>query len=591
MAKNKATNHYLFSHGNHYNLYNYFGAHKRKDDDGSVYTVFRVWAPNADSVFVVGDFNNWEETCMMKKTHDEGIWQASVPLDFSNGDKIRYKYLIFNKSKITVKADPFALYGECADDGASYLYEPPASDSDDAVWLASRGRFKSVNSALNIYEFDPGTFYRNRGGSFMTYAALADMIAPYMKKMGFTHVKMPVFTRCDGQGKITAGRFSVDSRFGTPEDLTSFVLKMHRYSVGVIFDVPLLGFEESESGLNEFDGGAIYDRKENGEYRTFDIDKNEVVSFLISGIVMLAAEYRADGICLDLSRYSMSDDGHRSKSVSTLLKKITRVLYEKYPDVLLICEPGPVRSAITKPLFSGGMGFDYVIDKARTGDTSTLSAPGPGQVSMLASRFDENYIIPIRPTDRVLKERFSSLSDKISFYRAYLLFTTCIPGKRSVYSGCEYADFDGRKTSALVNWYNASSDLNSKALVFSSDLNYFYLNSQELWGSDSGWNGFKLLKNEKNLTAFVRYCSSGFVVCVFNFTREASVNRIIGVPKPGFYSEVFSTTSPSYGGSGGLSLPIRAKNSPCDGCDCSLTVDVLPYSGSVYKSESLINKF
>ncbi len=592
MAKNKATNHYLFSHGNHFSLYRYLGAHKKINADGSVCTVFRVWAPNADSVFVIGDFNGWKETCEMKKQADGGIWQASAALDFSNEDKLRYKYLIFNKDKITVKADPFAFYGEASEDGASYLYELQETDNDGSVRLASRGKNKNVNSPMNIYELDPGTFYRNRDGSFMNYVSLAERIAPYARKMGFTHVRFPLFTRCAGREKITAGRFGADSRFGSPSDLRAFISALHRYSVGVILDIPLLEFEESESGLNDFDGGAVFERKEKeygGGIRTFDTDKDEIVSFLISSVMFFVGEYGIDGVCLDFSS-SLTEDDHRSKSAAALVKKLNRILSDKYPDVLLICEPGVRRSALTKPLFSGGTGFDYASDEAAACDITALAESGEVPDSVLNGRFAENYIIPVRPAELLPKDRFASRDDKAAFYRAYLLFTACLPGKNMICSGCEYADFDGRKRSDLMNWYNASSELNSKVLLFTSDLNYFYLNSPELWKLDSDWSGYKLIRNEKGLTAFVRYAPSGFVICVFNFTDKPVKNKTIGVPNPGFYSEVFTSRSKLYGGTGELSLPIRAKNVPCDGCGCSLTVDVMPYSGSVYKSESMINK-
>ena len=595
MANKKNTNHYLFTHGNHFFSYRYLGTHKKRNDDGSVFTVFRVWAPEADNVFVTGDFNDWKETCNMKRSTDDGIWQASVAMDFSNRDMIRYKYLIYTKDKVYVRSDPFALYSEASNGGASYVYELPESDLGDDVWLASRVRNKNRDSALNVYEFDPGTFYRSKDGSFMNYSALSERIAPYAKKMGFTHVKLPVFTKCSGQDDITPGRFSVDSRFGSPQDLLNFVTKMHRYSLGVIFDIPILSFTESDSGINEFDGSYLYEhkpRESDGKLRFFDTGKDEVVSFLISSVVLLIQEYHADGICLDLSlSYSSSDDGYRYKNDSAFIKKLNRVLSDKYPDVITILETGINKSAVTKPLFSGGLGFDYVANNDRSFSPDQMLENGCAADTVFSKRFEESYIQPVTPDPRSFNDRFASHSDKISFYRTYLLFNTCLPGKKSVFSGCEYADFDSRKTADPVNWFNASPELNSKTLLFTSDLNFFYLNSNELWRYDSGWNGFKLLKNEKGFTAFIRYGIGGFVLCVFNFTNKPSNGYTVGIPNPGFYSEVFTTRSSIYGGDGGLSLPIRAKSASCDGLPCSLTVDVPPFTGSVYKSEALIRKY
>ena len=629
MAKVNEKEKYLFHQGTYFKAYEYLGAHKAKDRNGKTYTVFRTWAPNADAVFVTGDFNNWSESCPMKRITEKGLWEAKVRLDFKNSDKIKYKFLVMHGGKAVFKADPYGFYAGTHEETATYLHELKEFPWTDGGWMNSRKKAMyptenapAYSTPINIYEVHLGSFMRGADGKYLSYRELADRLGPYVKRMGYTHVELlPVAEHPldESWGYQICGFYAPTSRFGEPEDLMYFVNKLHSYGIGVLLDWVPAHFSKDEHGLYEFDGTPCYeyqgdDRKEHKIWGTrfFDVGREEVQSFLISNALYWLTEYHIDGLRVDAvasmlyldfdrkpGEWTPAPDGsNKNYEAIAFFKKLNCAVFERFGDALMIAEESTAWPMVTKPVYMGGLGFCFKWNMGFMNDMLKYVGTDPVYRSKihgcltfsLMYSFSENYILAISHDEVVhgkkslLDKMFGDYDMKFEGYRTFLTYLMCHPGKKLLFMGSEYGQFREWDCTNQLEWFMTSYEKHADTLRFTSALNHFYLDTPELWERDLSWEGFRWVKaddSDNNCSVFLRLGADGsFVLCVFNFAAKEHKNYRIGVPAAGLYTEVFSTKAEA-------SLPVPAKKIACDGFDRSITVDLPPLSASIFKCETL----
>ena len=629
MAAKNENEIYLFHQGTYFKAYEFLGAHKAKDKNGNTYTVFRTWAPNADAVFVTGDFNDWSEKCPMKRISKKGLWEACVRIDFDNDSIIKYKYLIINHGKAVFKADPYAFYAGTRGETASYLYELPDFAWTDSGWMSSRSRAMyptdedpAYTTPINIYEVHLGSFMRSSSGGYLNYRELADRIGPYVKRMGYTHIELlPVAEHPldESWGYQICGFYAPTSRFGKPEDFMYFVNKLHSYGVGVLLDWVPAHFSKDEHGLCEFDGGPCYeyqgeDRKEHKVWGTrfFDVGREEVQSFLISNALYWLDEYHIDGLRVDAVASMLyldfdrkpgewipaPDGSNKNYEAIAFFKKLNCAVFEKHGDVLMIAEESSAWPMVTKPVFMGGLGFNFKWNMGFMNDMMKYVSTDPVfrehehkclTFSLMYS-FSENYILAISHDEVVhgkkslIDKMFGTYEQKFDGLRCFMTYLMCHPGKKLIFMGTEYGQFREWDCTSSLEWFMTSYDRHADMLRFTAALNHFYLDTAPLWERDLSWEGFKWVKSDcarENVSVFLRYGKNGeFVLCAFNFSASRVKDLTVGVPEPGLYREAFSTVPSS-------SLPIPARRVPSDGFRSSIEISLEPLSAVIYKCENM----
>ncbi|MBO4423699.1 MAG: 1,4-alpha-glucan branching protein GlgB [Clostridia bacterium] len=629
MAKVNDNEKYLFHQGTYYKAYEFLGAHRSVDRNGKTYTVFRTWAPNADAVFVTGDFNNWSESCPMKRITKKGLWEVKVRLNFKNEDRLKYKYLVMKGGKAVFKADPYGVFAGTHGETATFLYELPDFAWTDGGWMSARKKAMdpaesqpAYSAPINIYEVHLGSFMRKSGGEYLSYRELADRLGPYVKRMGYTHVELlPVAEHPldESWGYQICGFFAPTSRFGTPEDFMYFVNKLHSYGIGVLLDWVPAHFSKDEHGLYEFDGTPCYeyqgdDRKEHKVWGTrfFDVGREEVQSFLISNALYWLTEYHVDGLRVDAVASMLyldfdrkpgewipaHDGSNKNYEAIAFFKKLNTAVFERYGDVMMIAEESTAWPMVTKPVYMGGLGFNFKWNMGFMNDMLKYVSVDPVFRSgehrcltfSLMYSFSENFILAVSHDEVVhgkkslIDKMFGDYDQKFSGLRTFLTYLMCHPGKKLLFMGTEYGQFREWDCTNQLEWFMTSYEKHAAMLRFTSALNHFYLDTPQLWERDLSWEGFKWVKADdadRNTSVFLRFSADGdFVLCAFNFSAVGIKNYTVGVPKGGLYREVFSTV-PS------RNLPVPAKKTGSDGYDRSIKINLPPLSASIYKCETM----
>lgn len=580
-----------FHEGKELYAYRLLGAHGAvlKNIEG---TVFRTFAPGADAVFVTGDHNGWSESTPMRRVTKRGVWEAFVPRS-ECGAGMKYKYMTVSKGKIAFKADPYAVYTGCGAEMASFV--PPLSNhrwSDDAYLAARKKTVREgkgpLSYPMNIYRAHLPSF-RKRGAAFCNYRELADTMAPYVKKLGFTHIElMPLAEYADGEVSSPYGFFAPTSRLGTFDDLKYFVNTLHRYGIGVIFEVCLSGFSLCEQGLDGFDASKPYGRR--GE---FDLSSPEVRSFLLSSAIYWAEEFHADGISVVDSARLLEKNGARDHRGAELYRTLNKELGSLYPDIITLADGAGGVPMATKPTYSGGLGFTYNLnrawcedigravalplhDEARAKPFYPLFSYSEDSVVTLGTGLGNTIIDSI---NGAYEEKFAVLR----LMQAYLAFR---PGKKLSFMGSEFAQFARWDPDSSLEWFMTGFDMHAKLLKYTAELNHLYLENACFWERDDSYEGcMPLVRGPYPAVAFSR-CDRGgdTVVCVFNFSSDAVKDLTLNVNSPGLYSEIFNTDAERFGGHGRRNLPQSAR-SAADGRGYTLTLDIPPLSAIAVKRE------
>ncbi|MBQ0099608.1 MAG: 1,4-alpha-glucan branching protein GlgB, partial [Firmicutes bacterium] len=498
---------YLFHQGTLYRAFDYMGAHfaKIKGENG---VVFRTWAPHADSVCVVGDFNSWEEDKnVMSRITDGGIYEALVPnlKVFDN-----YKFVVTHNGNKVFKADPYAFHAETPNGTASKIYELDNYKWQDEQFIKNR---KPVyDKPVNIYEVNLASWKKHKDGSYYTYLELADELVNYVYEMGYTHVEfMPVSEYpFDGSwGYQVTGYYAVTSRFGTPDDFKFLVDSFHKKNIAVIVDWVPAHFPKDEFGLYEFDGTPCYenqgwDRMEHKGWgtRIFDLGRNEVQCFLISNAVFLFEKYHIDGLRVDAVASMLYLDydrkpgewipnqngGNYNLEAIAFLKKLNEVIFGLFPYALMIAEESTAFPLITKPTDVGGLGFNYKWNMGWMNDVLSYMSMNPyfrsgGHEKMTFSMFyafSENFILPISHDEVVhgkhslLDKMPGDIDDKFSNLRAFITYMFAHPGKKLNFMGNEYGQFKEWNYEEGLEFFMLRYEKHKKLQTFNKFINNVY---------------------------------------------------------------------------------------------------------------------
>ena len=584
---------YLFHQGTNYHAYEMLGAHF-VESDGKKGVRFAVWAPHAKSISVVGDFNEWDTRVNpMTRGRDGEIWEVFVP---GIEEGAIYKYAIepqWGGPRI-MKADPYGFYAEKKPNTASRVYDLSKYEWKDGDWFEQKKKESSYERPMLTYEVHAGSWRRTKDGEYLSYRDLADQLIDYVKKMNYTHIEfMPLCEHpFDGSwGYQITGYYAVTSRFGTPDDFRYLVDKAHENGIAVIMDWVPGHFCKDEQGLRHFDGQTLYESDneqlaENWEWGTtnFDYGRTEVQSFLISNAMFWFEEFHIDGLRIDAVANMLylnygRKDGEWTPNkygdtgnleAMDFLKKLNESIFKYHPQALMIAEESTAWPLISKPVYMGGMGFNYKWNMGWMNDMLKYMSLDPiyrkwnhDKVTFsFMYAFSENFVLPLSH-DEVVHGKCSLISkmpgdywQKFAGLRTFFAYWIAHPGKKLLFMGGEFGQFIEWNYDDSLDWHLPQQyPMHKKMLEYSRALNKFYCDHKALWQVDFDWNGFQWIDcndNENSVVSFIRKAEdpSDYIVAVCNFTPEVRHDYRIGVPEKGSYIEVFNSDDEAFGGSG-----------------------------------------
>ena len=613
---------YLFHQGENSHAYEFFGSH-RDTQDGKSGAVFRVWAPNARTVSVVGDFNHWDRgRHPMNKISDGGIWELFVPgiKQYDN-----YKYSIESPDGlIKLKADPYGYHMELRPNTASKFYELEGFRWTDQRYIEKLHAKNIYDSAANIYEVNAGS-WRKDGEDFLSYRQLAEKLIPYVKEMGYTHIElMPIgeYPYDGSWGYQQIGYFAPTSRFGTPHDFMEFVDRCHAAGIGVIVDWVPAHFPKDAAGLYEFDGTSCYEysdplKREHKNWGThiFDWGKPEVQSFLVSNANYWIEKYHIDGLRVDAVAsmlyldYDRKDGewrpnvygGHENLEAVAFLQKLNAALFREHPNIMMIAEESTAWPMVTKPADIGGLGFNFkwnmgwMNDMLRYMSMDPLSRPYNHNLVTFSFyyAFSENYILPISH-DEVVYGKCSMLDKmggprefRFNSMRTFLGYMTAHPGKKLMFMGQEFAQYKEWNFQTQLDWEVLEFEPHRKLHEYVKDLNKFYAENAPLWECDTSWEGFHWISSEDNANSVIAFRriarNKDELICVCNFQPVRHEIYEIGVPYYADYEEAFSSDDVKYGGTGVSNGTVTAKEEPMHGEQFRISIDLPPMAALFFR--------
>ncbi len=606
-----------FAEGQSHDAYEFMGCHKAKKG-----FVFRVWAPNAVNVCVVGSFNNWDtNACNMQKI-GYGVWEATV-----QNAKIydEYKYYIKKQNgEFVYKSDPYAFHSSTRPENSSKIYDLDGFLWTDKAYLKEKEKKNIIKQPMNIYEVHLGSWLKHDDGNFLSYTDMAEKLVKYVKKMNYTHVELlPVseYPFDPSWGYQVTGYFAPTSRYGTPKDFMNFVNVFHNAGIGVILDWVGAHFPKDENGLYEFDGSCLYEsadplRNEHPDWKTriFDYSRYEVKSFLISNIIYWLDKYHIDGIRVDAVAsmlyldYGRRDGawrpnqygGNHNLDAIEFLREMNSAAFSFNPKAIMIAEESTAFPMVTKPGYDGGLGFNFKWNMGWMNDLLGYMSTDPlfrkgrhnDLTFSMTYAFSENYILPLSH-DEVVHGKCSMIGkmpgnndDKFDNLRAFYAYMMAHPGKKLSFMGNEFAQFIEWNYKEPLEWFMLKYEKHKKMQNFIKDLNAFYLQNKPLWENDSDWQGFSWIAhddNEQSVISFIRRDEEGNeVVVICNFCPVERKNYRIGVTKKGVYKPVLSSDSAKYGGTGKRLSRIKTKDIKMHGYDQSIAVTLPPLSTIYY---------
>lgn len=571
MEKNNLAG-YLFHQGTNFYAYEYLGCSVSVADGKYVYT-FRTWAPNAHSVALVSDFCGWDVGIPLARITDNGIWELVYTSDVSL-EKTPYKYRITSKSGVCDKGDPYAAFSRGYDDGASLIYHSTYKWSDKR-WLSHRKKTivnkdgVYIPTPINIYEMHFGSFLRHeQDNSYITYREMADILPPYLKKMGYTHVEFLPLQEYpyDGSwGYQVCAFYAPTSRFGDPDDYRYLIDTLHKNGIGVIMDWVPAHFPKDSWGLYEYDGGPLYeyqgkDRQESRSWGTrfFDLGREEIQSFLISNALYFLREFHVDGLRVDAVASMLYLDfdrlpgewipneqgGNENNEAIAFIRKLNTAIFAEFPDVMMIAEESTAFGGVTAPVFDGGMGFNLKWNMGWANDFYDYVATDPLYRKYhhsalnfpLMYAFNENYCMPISHDEVVHGKRsfvdkmHGSIEDKFKQARVAMMLQMTYPGKKLLFMGTEYAQFREWDFDNSLEWFMLDYPNHKYFRDYVAALNSFYLAHKELWELDFDQRGFEWIlpdEDEKNLVAFKRKSIGGKeITVILSFSGSEQTVRI-----------------------------------------------------------------
>ncbi len=622
---------HLWMEGTHYRAYEKMGAHVA-ELDGVSGTHFAVWAPNAEQVSVVGDFNQWDETASpLECLGDSGIWEGFIA---GVGQGTLYKYAIhsrYNGYRVQ-KADPYGFACEIRPQTASVVWDIGGYAWNDDPWMSERAARNALDAPISIYEVHLGSWMRvpEEGHRWLTYRELAPKLAAYAKEMGFTHVELlPVSEHpFDGSwGYQTVGYFAPTSRFGTPQDFMYFVDVLHQNGIGVILDWVPAHFPRDEHGLGYFDGTHLYEHADPrlGVHRDwgtfiFNFGRREVATFLLSNALFWLERYHIDGLRVDAVAsmiyldYSRKEGewipnkygGRENLEALDFLKRFNTLVYQEHPDAMTIAEESTAWPMVSRPVHLGGLGFGLKWNMGWMHDTLTYMSKDPlfrkyhhnTLTFSLLYAFHENFVLPFSH-DEVVHGKGSMLGkmpgdnwQKFANLRLLYGYMFTHPGKKLLFMGSEWGQWSEWNHDTGLEWHLLDYVPHQGLKRWVRDCNTFLRGEPALHRKDFDPSGFQWVEchdSEQSTLAYRRHGRQpdDTLVCLFNFTPVPRHNYRIGVPKGGYWKEVLNSDAEIYGGSGMGNLG-GAETTPVasHGEFQSLNITLPPLAAVVFKWES-----
>ena len=604
---------FLFHQGTSESAYELMGCHPetRKKTKGYV---FRVWAPNAVNVYLIGEFNHWEDTHPMKKLTDQGLWELFVP---GLEEFTLYKYSMRDSfGNRYDKSDPYGYHMESAPGTASKIYNLEGYRWKDKKW----GENKKPNAPMNIYEVHPGSWKTYPDGNPFDYKKLAEELVPYVKEMGYTHIELMPLSEYPYEGSLgyqIIGFYAVTSRYGTPKELMAFIDACHNAGIGVILDWVPAHFPKDPAGLHRFDGGPCYEsadplRSEYLEWGTlaFHLKRNEVKSFLLSNAMFWLDKFHVDGLHVEGAASLLYLDhgrregewrpnkagGNENPAGEEFLTHLNSAVAEKYPGAVMVAGDTGAWPNVTAPVEEGGLGFSYKWDLGWMNDTLTYMGTDPlyrqYKHSLMTHatihRYPEKFILPLSH-DEVIHQKGSLINkmpgeyeDKFANLKTYLGFMMTQPGKKLLFMGGDLAQFNEWNYEGQLDWNLLEFKMHEKFRSYVKDLNALYKNHGEFWDLDDGLEGFSWINSEDNQNNIYSYArtdtAGGGSIVICNFAPVSQSKYRIGIDHGGPYKLIFNSDSEEYGGKGTPIRRVRTERSECNGREWSIIVDVPPLS-------------
>jgi 1,4-alpha-glucan branching enzyme len=612
---------HLFGEGKHRQAYAFLGAHEH-EVGGVAGVLFAVWAPNAERVSVVGDFNRWDgRRHPMRVRPGSGIWELFIP-DLGPGHLYKFELRNRHTAQVFVKTDPYGQQFEMRPKTAAFVVAKPTYAWQDAEWMHRRAHADWQRSPMSVYEVHLGSWQRGVEGEFLDYRELAQKLVDYVKYMGFTHIELLPVTEHPfdlSWGYQATGYFAPTSRFGTPDDFRHLVDYCHRNNIGVILDWVPAHFPKDAHALARFDGTPLYEHEDprKGEHLDwstliFNYGRNEVRTFLLSSALYWLKELHVDGLRVDAVAsmlyldYSRSEwipnqyGGRENLEAISFMREFNAVTHAECPGVLIIAEESTAWPQVTRPTYIGGLGFDIKWNMGWMNDTLRYISDDPVHrryhhdlltFSMLYA-FTENFMLPFSH-DEVVHGKGSMLNkmpgdewQRFANLRALYTYLFMHPGKKLLFMGTEFGQGLEWNSAGVLDWYVLQFPLHQGMQTLVRDLNRLYRSLPALHTYEFEWQGFEWIDchdSSQSILSFVRKAGDDFVVVLVNFTPVPRHAYRIGVPQGGRYQEILNSDSSFYAGSnvGNGDREMVAEEVPWMGRPYSIAIEVPPLAGIV----------
>lgn len=624
---------FLFKQGKHYKLYDKLGAHI-VEVNGIQGTYFAVWAPNASSVSVIGDFNSWnpEYNHLKARWDGSGIWESFLP---GVGHGSLYKYMLKNaqSGRVMEKFDPFAFFNELPPKRASIVWDLQYTWKD-SKWMKTRGDL-GLNAPVSVYEVHLGSWKRNSSAEddYLSYRQFSEDLVKYVKDMGFTHVEfMPITEHpyAGSWGYQTTGFFAPTSRFGTPQDFMQLVDAFHQAGIGVIVDWVPSHFPEDPYALAQFDGTHLYEHADprkgfHPDWKSliFNYGRYEVRSFLISSAMFWLEKYNIDGLRVDAVAsmlyldYSREDGewepnpfgGNENLEAISFLKELNETVYGNFPDVQMIAEESTSWPMVSKPVYLGGLGFGMKWMMGWMHDTLKYFSTDPiyrefHQNDITFSiyyAFTENFMLPLSH-DEVVHGKKSLIAkmpgdewQRFANLRALYGQMFMHPGTKLLFMGCEFAQYSEWNYKHSLDWHLLEYEPHKKTYAFVKKLNQLYRSEPSLYErsfDNSGFEWIDLNDHQNSVISYIRRAQNpnDFLVVVLNLTPVPRENYRIGVPTDTSYKVILNSDEDQFFGSGlAIKNTVKADSFEKHGRDYSINLVLPPLSCLVLKPETISN--
>ena len=619
---------FLFNFGTNYDLYKHMGAQPGMYSQITG-TIFRVWAPSASRVSVLGNFNSWDgRVHAMRSLGSSGIWEIFMP---GIGENELYKFEIrTQQGEILEKSDPFQFWGEIRPKTASAVRYLDHYQWQDDDWQKNKLTYDPYDKAMSIYEVHPGSWRRDpsQPDRFLTFRELADSLIPYVKKLGFTHIElMPVMEHPldESWGYQVTGPFSLTSRYGTPDDFMFFVDRCHQEKIGVILDWVPGHFPKDAHSLARFDGTALFEHEDprqgdHPEWGTFifNYGRKEVSNFLIANALFWLDTYHIDGMRVDAVAsmlyldYSRNDGewipntygGRENLEAIEFIRHLNSIIYDRHPGTLMIAEESTSFYGVSKPADAGGLGFGFKWNMGWMNDTLNYFETDPiyrkyhhnNLTFSIMYAFSENFILPLSH-DEVVHGKKSLIEkmpgdqwQKFANLRLLLLTMWMHPGKKLLFMGGEFGQWSEWNCKQSLDFHLLKeSGMHLEMLRFVEDLNKLYKANASLWEQDFNYKGFQwmdLEDRENSIISYARFAKKreDHLVCLFNFTPQTFFSYKMGLPTKGNYEQIFCSDYSRFGGSNAANKTIyKAIDEPYAQAPFHTQVVVPPLAGIILK--------